>query len=48
MDGQIVKIFDSLAAAEQEGWGRNMVSLCCRNKKESYKGYKWKYVNEAI
>lgn len=42
-DGQIVKIYEQLADVEKDGWGRNMVSLCCRGKKDIYRGYIWKY-----
>jgi hypothetical protein len=42
-DGQLVKVFDSFADVEKGGWGRNMVSLCCRGKKDIYRGYIWKY-----
>lgn len=42
-DGRIVKVFDSFADVEKDGWGRNMVSLCCRGKKDIYRGYIWKY-----
>ena len=42
-DGQIIKMYEQLADVEKDGWGRNMVSLCCRGKKEIYKGYVWKY-----
>ena len=47
IDNQIVKVFDSLTDTEKEGWGRNMVSLCCRGKKDIYRGYKWKYLTEV-
>lgn len=42
-DGQIIKIYEQLADVEKDGWGRNMVSLCCRGKKDIYRGYIWKY-----
>lgn len=42
-NGQIIKIYEQLADVEKDGWGRNMVSLCCRGKKDIYRGYIWKY-----
>ena len=42
-DGQIVKMYEQLADVEKDGRGRNMVSLCCRGKKDIYRGYIWKY-----
>lgn len=42
-DGQIIKMYEQLADVEKDGWGRNMVSLCCRGKKDIYRGYIWKY-----
>lgn len=44
-DGQLVKIYQRIVDVEKDGWGRNMVSLCCRGKKDMYRNYIWKYAN---
>ena len=44
-NGCLIAVFNSLAEAEENGWDRNRISLCCRGKKESYKGYIWKYAD---
>lgn len=47
LNDEVIKVFNNFAELEREGWGRNMVSLCCRGKKDVYRGYKWKYANEV-
>ena len=43
LDGQVVNIYDSLTQADNDGWNRNRISLCCRGKRDTYKVYIWKY-----
>ena len=44
-DNQIVQIYDSLVQTAQNGFDRNRISLCCRGKRDTYKGYIWKYAD---
>lgn len=45
MQGQIIKEFGAIAEAEREtGINRSKICLVCQGKRESAKGYKWRYV----
>ena len=39
-------VFDSLKDAEKEGFNLGNVWACCNNRRNQYKGYKWRYANE--
>ena len=46
-DGDIIKIFSSLAETETFGFNRNAIAKCCKGEKPIYKKYKWKYLTEV-
>ena len=44
MDGNVVKIWESMADVERAGIvTRQSVSLCCLGKMNSAKGYRWQF-----
>jgi hypothetical protein len=38
-----IKIYDSATQAELDGFSRFCISMCCKNKIKSHKGYKWEF-----
>lgn len=51
LDGDIVGQFDCLVdaavAVNSKPAGADSISLVCKNKKKSYKGYNWLFINET-
>lgn len=43
LNGRIVKIWDSMADAERNGFSVKSISNCCRGESNSHKGYGWRY-----
>lgn len=43
LDFEFVESYDSMKELESEGFVRQYLRLCCINKKDSYKGFKWMY-----
>lgn len=44
MDGNLVNVYESANEAErQTGGGRHYIMDACRGKRETYRGYKWKF-----
>ena len=43
LDGNFIKRWDSIIEAEQEGFKRGGVCLCCNDKISKYKGFIWIY-----
>lgn len=41
--GEVIKIYDSIADANTEGYRRTEISKCLHNKQEKYKGYYWRF-----
>lgn len=46
MNGNVIKIWKSVVSVSAGGFDDSSVIACCKGRKESYKGYKWKYHNE--
>lgn len=46
LDGELVKVYDSARAAERKGFAGSKISLCCRGKRKTHKGYKWMYLSD--
>lgn len=44
MDGNVVKVWDSLTEASNEGYSRRCIWLVCNDKQQHHKNFKWKYV----
>ena len=45
LDGTFVKYYESSADTQKDGFIRTKVSLCCRGKRSSHKGFLWKYAS---
>ena len=45
MDGNLVKVWDSLKSVVEFGFNQTKVYKCCRFKKPQYKGFLWKYLD---
>lgn len=44
IDGELIKIWDSMHDAEREGgFSNKCISLCCKGKNKTHKGFIWKY-----
>ena len=46
LNGELVKIWESVAECGRNGFSRSHIIQCCNNKEEKSCGYKWKYLNE--
>lgn len=45
LDGETVKIWNSVKSCKDEGFTPKQVSNCCRGETKSHKGFKWEYIN---
>ena len=45
LDGNLVKVWDSLKSTNEFGFVSSKVYKCCSLRKPQYKGYKWKYLD---
>lgn len=43
-EGKLVKQYDAMIDVEQDGFNTGNVSLCCNNKRKTYKGFTWKFI----
>lgn len=41
--GNILKRYKSAVEAEQDGFSRHCICICCKGRIKSHKGYKWEY-----
>ena len=49
LEGELVKIWDSIREANRNGFNRSCISECCNNKRQrTHKGYKWMYYEDYI
>ena len=48
LDGELVKIWDSIREANRNGFNRSSITNCCKGKTNfnTHKGFKWEYYNE--
>lgn len=44
LDGELVKVWDSVAEIEKNGYTRSHLYYCLNGMKKQYKGYIWKYL----
>ena len=44
LEGELVKIWDSIMEAERNGYHQGHISECCQGKRKTHKGFIWKYV----
>ena len=43
LEGELVKVWDSVTSCEKEGFHKGHVSNCCLGKQKKHKGYIWSY-----
>lgn len=46
LDGELVKVWDSINECGRNGFDASTISKCCKGKKKTHKGYIWKYIDE--
>ena len=47
LDGNLIKVWHGLKKMDRETeFSRKSVSLCCKGKMETHKGYKWKFLTK--
>lgn len=46
LDGNLIKIWDSITDASNEGYNLCCISFCCNGRIKTHKGFIWKYYNE--
>lgn len=44
LDGELIKIYNSLREAESDGFNSGNISKCCNNIYKTYKNYVWKFM----
>ena len=45
LDGQVIKLFESLASVADDGFDYSNVAKCCRELRATAGGYQWKYID---
>lgn len=43
LDGELVKVWDSISETGRNNFNFKSVCACCQGKRNTHKGYKWKY-----
>lgn len=43
LDGTDVKLYESQAAAQSDGFDQRKISLCCLGKRKTHGGYRWRF-----
>ena len=46
LDGELVKIWDSMNEAERNGFNHTNICQCCKGQKKTHKGFIWEYYEE--
>jgi hypothetical protein len=46
LDGETVKVWESMCEAERNGFNQAAISLCCHKKSKTHKGFKWEFYNK--
>lgn len=44
--GEELKTYPSISSVKEDGYQISNVSLCCNNKQDSHKGYKWRFADD--
>lgn len=44
LDGELIKVWNSIAEIERNGYTRSHLCYCLKGMKKQYKGYIWKYL----
>lgn len=42
-DGRIIKEYESMVKAKEDGFSQSQISKCCNGAVKSHKGYVWKF-----
>lgn len=45
LNGELIKVWDSIREADRNGFNRNRIRLCCLNENNLHRGYKWKIID---
>ena len=45
LDGNLLKVWSYIGEAVRDGYDSSDISKCCRHIRQTYKDYKWKYLN---
>jgi len=45
LDGELVRVWESMGEAERNGFDQSGISLCCHKKSKKHKGFKWEFYN---
>lgn len=46
LEGELIKIWDSVMECDRNGYDKGQVSRCCQGKRKTHKGFIWKYYEE--
>ena len=46
MSLKILKIYNYIRQTEVDGFNQGHISACCSGKRQTHKGFKWRYINE--
>ena len=44
-DGQLIKTYEAIQDAIQDGFQKSAICRCCKGKKKQYYGLEWAYIN---
>lgn len=47
LDGVLVKRWDTMADAHENGFHKSGISDCCNGRKKAYKGYRWEHADKV-
>lgn len=45
LDGEIIKVYDSLSEVAKDGFSFSLVGKVCRNVRSHHKNFQWKYIS---
>jgi len=45
LDNNLIKIYNYISEAENDGYNRRYTSMCANNKIKMYKGFIWKFID---
>lgn len=46
LENELVKVWESASECQRNGFSQTLICACCKGKKKTHKGFKWKYINE--
>ncbi len=45
LEGDVVKVWDSMMDAERNGFSNSHIAQCCKGKRNNHGGFKWEYAS---